>query len=609
MPKELRAQRYVTAHNQGLVEFITRDLPFLDYKETSRWYLASEPDLKATTNARALLGCNDRFYLLTALCGRADMMHPWVFDRCREVEADPDGHLDLWARGHFKSTVITFGGVIQDFLCDPEIKTVIFSVVKPIAQAFLAQIKDELEQNETLKEVYADVLYQNPRTLGPDGRPSKWSLDRGITIKRKGNPKEATVEAHGLIDGQPTSRHFEKQVFDDIVTQDYLSDEQIRKCMQRWEMADNLGTHHLCRKQVAGTYYHFNDPYVQMRDRGSLKPRVYPATDNGKMDGKPVLLSQERWDRIKRDQRTTVSAQMLLDPVADNEATFRAGWLRSYELFPAVMNVYILVDPSKGTGERSDRSAIAVIGIDQGGNKYLLDGVCHRMKLSERYEWINKFKRDWEKHYGVQMVHVGYERYGMQVDLEVIEDMQLRDNNFYPIKELNTPHQGGHSKNDRISRLEPDIREGRFLLPCVAWHPDFGAKIEDKTDQRGWAYWHVISQEQKQKAIDQGRDGAERLSVDKVLYRPWRGMTRVQAECVKNAQHHRIPTPIKRFDEQKVVYDLARVFMDELVRHPFAAHDDLIDVCSRIYDMDPQPPFLYEVQSTEALGTDAELDG
>jgi hypothetical protein len=57
-------------------------------------------------------------------------------------------------------------------------------VVKPIAQAFLAQIKGEFETNELLKGVYPDVLYRNPRTLGPDGRPGQWSLERGITVKR-----------------------------------------------------------------------------------------------------------------------------------------------------------------------------------------------------------------------------------------------------------------------------------------------------------------------------------------------------------------------------------------------------------------------------------------
>jgi hypothetical protein len=116
------------------------------------------------------------------------------------------------------------------------------------------------------------------------------------------------------------------------------------------------------RKQVAGTYYHFNDTYVQIRDRGSLKPRIHPATDDGTMDGKPLFLPAERWEQIKRDQRSTVSAQMLLNPIAGNEATFSSLWPAGYDVYPSLLNVYILVDPSKGKGQRSDPTAIAVIG-------------------------------------------------------------------------------------------------------------------------------------------------------------------------------------------------------------------------------------------------------
>jgi hypothetical protein len=135
----------------------------------------------------------------------------------------------------------------------------------------------------------------------------------------------------------------------------------------------------LVRKWIIGTRYHFADTYQAIIDKGSAERCIYPATIDGTLantrtlkDGTVVsnlvLLSIGNWERIKHDQSKVVSAQMLLNPLAGTEATFKTEWLRWYEVIPAVLNVYILCDPSKGSAnQRSDRTAIPVIGIDQGG--------------------------------------------------------------------------------------------------------------------------------------------------------------------------------------------------------------------------------------------------
>ena len=595
---KLRGERYRNPSNEWLAKFIQEQLFTLDYGETAAWYAETARKLSPLNGELALLGCNDRFFLLTVLLGRQDAEHSWLFDRCREVERDPDGHIDLWARFHYKSTIITFAGAIQEVMCDPEITIAIFSVIKPIAEAFLNQIKEEFEQNEKLKQVYPDVLYALPRQNGSDGRPAKWGVARGIMVKRKSNPKEATIEAHGLIDGQPTSRHFRLHIYDDVVTQDYLSDNQIRKTTERWELADNLGSHLGVRKWMPGTRYHFADTYGVVIDRKSLKPRIYPATEDGSLTGKPVFLSQARWEQLKNDQRSTVSAQLLLNPIAGNEATFSSLWLRPYEVIPAVMNVYILVDPSKGDTNRSDRTAISVVGVDQGGNKYLLDGVRHRMKLSDRWDYIKQFKKKWDTHPGVQMVKVGYERYGQQVDLEVIKDIQQRENNSFDIFELGTPRKGRHAKPDRIERLEPDIREGRFYLPCVAYNADFGPP------GKHICYWSIWTEQHAKRAAEQGTE--HNYNVGQIVFTRMRGLTKAQQRCEMTAQKHRIVVALQRRDENGDIYDLTRAFIDEMVRHPFGPHDDLIDATSRIYDIDPQAPVAYEAQSTEPLGLETD---
>ena len=587
MARQLRGTRYLNAKNADLAKFIVEKLPYLDFHQTMDFYKSVVPTLD--NNGKALLGCNDRYFLFTGLLGRKDGVHPWLFDRCRELEKNPDGYIDLWSRFHYKSSLITCAGIIQEILCNPEIKIVIFSVTKPISHAFLNQIRIEFESNQMLRAIYSDVIWNNPKKDAP-----KWSLVRGLVVKRKGNPKESTLEAHGLIDGQPTSRHFDLQVYDDVVTQDYLSADLIKKTTERWEMADNLGSHLGVRKWIAGTRYHHGDTYGIIIRRGSLKPRIYPATEDGTLNGKPVFLTPERWEEVKNTQRSTVSAQMLLNPTFGSDATFNPSWLRPYEVIPATMNVYIVCDPSKGNSARSDRTAIAVIGIDQGGNKYLLDGVRHRMKLSDRWIFLRNLYAKWSSHKGVQFVKVGYEQYGQQADLDVIQEYQDREKFYFPIEEVNTPRQGRHSKNDRIERLEPDIRRGIFYFPAIVYHADF-------SDVGGLATWRPWSSEDADRARERGSSDVKH-SIGDVVYRPMpRGrLTKAQS----TVDYDRVVTAIKHLDEDHKVYDLTQCFIDEYLDHPFAQHDDLLDAVSRIYDMEPAAPIKFDEAQLSGVGED-----
>jgi predicted phage terminase large subunit-like protein len=420
------------------------------------------------TDALRKLCTEDLFFLLTIGCKRRDINRDWLYARCREVEADPNGHLDLWAREHYKSTIITFGKSIQDILADPDNTTIgIFSHTRPIAKGFLEQIKRELESNSFLKDLFPDVLYQNPRA-----ESQKWSLDSGIIVKRKTNPKDATVEAWGLVDGQPTSKHFKILLYDDVVTRESVTTpEQIKKVTSAWELSTNLaaqGGH----KRYIGTRYHSNDTYKTMMDRGSVIPRIYPATHNGKMDGNPVFLSQEDINEKRRDMGPyTFGTQMLQDPVADNAMGFKEPWLKFYDKLGdrSKWNVYLIVDPASKRKRTSDYTVMEVIGLAPDNNYYLIDAVRDRMNLTQRTNKLFELQRQY------MPKAVGYEQYGMQSDIEHIKYVMEQENYRFNIIELG----GQMPKEDRIQKLVPIYEQGRFYMPKQLSFVDYQGRRQD----------------------------------------------------------------------------------------------------------------------------------
>lgn len=419
------------------------------------------------TPAMHNLCLNDLFYLLLIACKRKDMNDEWLYQRVREVEANPDDNLDLWSREHYKSTIITYGLTIQDILKDPEITCSIFSHTRPIAKAFLSQIKNEFELNTFLQDLFPNVLYRNPQKESP-----KWSLDDGIVVKRKSNPKESTIEAWGLVDGQPTSKHFKLNVYDDVVSKEAVSTpEMIMKTTDAWRMSLNLGAKD-GKSRYIGTRWHANDTYKVLIDQKTARPRIYPATDDGTFAGKPVFFTQQLFDKKCADMGSYVAAaQLLQNPLADNAMGFKDDWLQSYgALNPMVpMNYYLLCDPASKKKTTNDYTVMVIIGLSADNNVYLVDGIRDRLNLTERTKKIFELHRKWKPR------GVGYEEYGMQADIEHIKYVQEQDGYRFFIQPLG----GSMAKVDRIKRLVPIFEQRRFYLPYRMVFTTVAGKVTD----------------------------------------------------------------------------------------------------------------------------------
>lgn len=409
----------------------------------------------------------DLFYLLRYGLNRPDTDNDFIFDRCREVQASPNGHLDLWAREHYKSTVITLALTIQDILNDPEITIGIFSFNQSTAGAFLRQIMVELQENEMLKEIFPDVLWADPKKQAP-----VWSEKSGLIVKRKSRPKESTVEAHGLVDGQPTSKHFKLMIYDDVVTRESVSTpDQINKTTTAWELSINLAAEGGAKRYI-GTRYHANDTYAEMIRRGVAKPRIYAATKNGDPAGEPVLMKAESLAEKRVAMGPyTFACQMLQNPLADEVQGFKPKWINYYrdDRGTEAMNKYIVVDPASSKKKRSDYTAMFVIGCAADNNFYVLDMVRDRLNLTERTDAVFALHKRWKPQ------NVGYERYGMMGDIEHIKERQANEKYHFPITELG----GKMAKEDRIRRLIPVFEQGRMFLPVEMSKTDYEGKTID----------------------------------------------------------------------------------------------------------------------------------
>jgi len=412
------------------------------------------------------LAHTDLFYFLTRVLHREDADNDWVFRQARMYQAAPDGYLDLWWREGYKSSIITFAGILFHLMNEPERTYGIFSMTRPLAKSFLRQIKVEMETNEALKEVAPEVFWQDPQRQSP-----KWSEDDGLVVKRKGNPKEASIEAWGLVEGQQAGPHFTDLHYEDIVTKDTVRTQgMLEKTTEAFLISLNLGTRG-GRRRAVGTRWHFADTYSTIIERNIMQPRIWPATKDATFTGEPWLMSKEELARKISDMGPYIAAcQLFLNPVQESLQNLKEEWLRYWRADRLKgLNLYILCDPANEKKVGSDYTVFIVMGLGSDRNYYVVNWLRDRLSLTERANVLFK----WHQQYRPR--DVGYEQYGMQADIAHFRDRMERDNYRFGIAPLG----GRLGKFDRIARLVPPFQQGRIYIPDASPYTQYDGVTVD----------------------------------------------------------------------------------------------------------------------------------
>jgi hypothetical protein len=439
---------------------------------------------------------NDLFFIVYFVMGVPHANHPFVVETCKEVEGGAQsGTLDIWARGHFKSTVITVAETVQYHLKNPEHCTCIFSYKKPAAEDFLDSVRRTYEK-EMMKVCFPDLLYTKPETESPS-----WSLQNGIVIRRTGTSrKEATIEASGLVEGMLTGKHFERRIYDDIETDDIKDNpEQLDKCYSKFEMSMNLGTgRDEDIERVIGTFYSHAGPLVRIREKERIggdkmyTTRIKPATEDGSCDGKPVLVSQDMLDKLKMGEH--FYSQQLCDPTPKGVRKLDSTLLREIEpqFIPKDVYKFLVIDPAGDDKDgKGDAWAIELWGVEPKAddigtsNIYLMDAVISPLRHTEAIEEIVRMYMK-----GGLVQQVGVEKVGQSTtEIHVANALAMKGRHI-------------SVENNSLVILRPAAREKKQRIESALAWPLYNSKIfiskavpvayanRLKLEMDKFPYWH-----------------------------------------------------------------------------------------------------------------------
>ena len=418
--------------------------------------------------------------------------HPLVVKMCNEVQdGQKDYTLDVWAREHFKTSIITIAETIQYTLGNPEASTGIFAYARPAAKKFLYSIRDVFQTRKLLKACFREIVWNDPEKEAP-----LWSLDDGIILKRTTTRKEPTIGAYGLIEGMPTGLHFERRVYDDIITEDVAdSPEVMEKIKTKYDSSQNLGTESGTHR-VIGTFYHHADPLTYVRDKkdenGNPKYhfRLVPATKDGTPNGSPIYVSQKRLDDLKLTK--TFNCQQLCNPTPVGTQKLDPEFLKEIDprQIPRTSYKFMVIDPAGSTGE-GDSWAILVCAvepkIDEVGasNVFIVDATISPMGDSEAIETIVRMYLN----AGI-IQKVGVEKVGLSsTEIHVANALRAKGRNISVDNEsLVILRPAGRNKTRRIeSALAWPLNNGKLH---ISKDVPYAYRERLKWEMEKFPFWH-----------------------------------------------------------------------------------------------------------------------
>ena len=443
---------------------------------------------------------NDLFFLVTRVSTCSRVVHgasgerlfnrPFILNRCREIEREEHMVMDLWGRGMGKSSLKTRMRNIQRVLNNPDSSGFIWSYDKLAASKHLRSISQELTINESLKRLFPDILYQDPKKESP-----LWSTKEGLIVKRKTSRPECTFEAHGLkLDGIPTGSHPDRHDLDDVEDKRRVRNkDSLTELKEAYSESANIkSSAGQFVRTVTGTPHSSVGLIAQLMDDENITVRYHPGEDLSKNGAGPMggvahegfFSTAELWSWWAEfgSNRAIYCQQICLDITAGEARRFLTDRIHYFntetEKAGRECNVYICQDPSPGRNG-NDPTAIWVWGLSPDKRFRLLDASLKKMTPDERLQESLRLARKWEQ-IAIAVVQIRVEEFG-QADYVHITRNHLEDNGCYiPVVKCSDQRTSKVARN--FERWGGPLEQGKVSLPARLMAEGEEGKLFDVVD-------------------------------------------------------------------------------------------------------------------------------
>jgi len=362
-------------------------------------------------------------------------------------------------RKHGKSENVTFGWTMWNLLCNPNRRfTIIISNNFTNATQYLKPIKEEIETNLLVREVFGDLKC-----------PDKWSeneaeFKHGKKIVVGGN--DFKIRGAKFLQYRPDLVIIDDAEDDELVKSDLRRDNFENWLVKAVEPAMSIDTQHnqiifvgtilhrasqLSKLQIGeGRYTKWKSLFYEAEDSHRV------GLDNAKAlweEAIPLdwLLKEKQRDPLKYAQ------EFLNNPIAYEHAMFKEEYFDDYsdDKLPKDLLINITVDLACTDKEYSDYNVILPVGVDPLGDLWILP--YHRAKYSDPDKLIDKMLDMYEKYAksgrpGWKMGKFGIERNGFQRFLIHNFNKARKTRKLqFPVFEI----QAKGDKTQRIGQLQP----------------------------------------------------------------------------------------------------------------------------------------------------------